>query len=127
MVAADPLAIARGATDDALLEAIYEAPVPTWIFDQQTLQFVVINQAAIREYGYSREEFLSLTVLDIRPCTDIPVFLNSAVLRHHSSTTPEAWRHLRKNNETFQVKIESVQRSFQGRAVEVVRATPVNH
>src|SRR5689334_20129349 len=42
-------------------------PHPMWFFDLKTLRFVDVNEAAVRKYGYSREEFLSMTALDIRP------------------------------------------------------------
>ena len=42
-------------------------PLPMWAFDPETLAFLDVNEAAVRHYGYSREEFLSMTILDIRP------------------------------------------------------------
>lgn len=44
-----------------------DSPLPKWIYDLKTLQISEVNEAAIRHYGYSREEFLSMTILDIRP------------------------------------------------------------
>ena len=40
-------------------------PVPMWLRDPKTLAFVAVNDAAVRQYGYSREEFLQMTVRDI--------------------------------------------------------------
>src|SRR6185503_9328948 len=48
-------------------------PHPMWVFDNETHAFLAVNDAAIRHYGYSREEFLSMTVKDIRLPDDIPV------------------------------------------------------
>ncbi len=45
-------------------------PIPMWVFDMETLAFIAVNDAAIEQYGYSREQFLELTVLDIRPVED---------------------------------------------------------
>ena len=47
-------------------------PCPMWLCDQQTLQFLAVNDAAIEHYGYSREEFLSMTIRDIRREEDVP-------------------------------------------------------
>ncbi|HMK59697.1 MAG TPA: PAS domain S-box protein [Dissulfurispiraceae bacterium] len=45
-------------------------PNPMFVFDEETLQFLAVNDAAVAKYGWSREEFLSMTVLDIRPLED---------------------------------------------------------
>src|SRR5262249_6136861 len=42
-------------------------PTPMWVFDQETLQFLEVNDAALQHYGYSREEFLQMTLGDLRP------------------------------------------------------------
>ena len=42
-------------------------PYPMWVYDCATLRFVSVNDAAVRTYGFSREEFLGMTILDIRP------------------------------------------------------------
>lgn len=45
-------------------------PNPMWIYDSETLRFLDVNQSAIDTYGWSREEFLKMTILDIRPDMD---------------------------------------------------------
>jgi two-component system cell cycle sensor histidine kinase/response regulator CckA len=52
-------------------------PEPMWVFDIETLRFLEVNEAAIRRYGWSREEFLAMTVKDIRPREEVPAFLES--------------------------------------------------
>ena len=42
-------------------------PHPMWVFDTETLAFLAVNRAAVEHYGYSREEFLGMTIADIRP------------------------------------------------------------
>jgi PAS domain-containing protein len=50
---------------------LFEAnPAPMWVFDEETLRFLAVNNAAIEHYGYSREQFLSMSLLDIRPRED---------------------------------------------------------
>lgn len=56
--------------------------VPAWIFDQQTLAFLAVNNVAVERYGYSREQFLHMTILDIRPAEDVPKMLRRAVHPH---------------------------------------------
>jgi len=48
------------------------SPLPKWIYDLETLRFLEVNKTALRHYGYSREEFLSMTIYDIRPKEEIP-------------------------------------------------------
>ena len=52
---------------------------PMWVFDISTLVFSAVNDAAVRHYGYSRKEFLSMTILDIRPGKDIPSLLREVL------------------------------------------------
>ena len=70
------------------------SPVPQWVYDADTLQFLDVNEAAVIHYGYSREEFLSMTIKDIRPQSDLqllqenlrkkmtPGLLNKSMVRH---------------------------------------------
>jgi len=48
-------------------------PLPNWVYDMETLNFLDVNQAAIDHYGYSREEFLSMTIKDIRPPDEVKI------------------------------------------------------
>ena len=50
-------------------------PNPMWVYDSETLAFLAVNNAAIQQYGYSREEFLAMTIKDIRPSEDIPALI----------------------------------------------------
>ena len=50
-----------------------KSPQPMWVFDRASLAFLAVNEAAIEHYGYSREEFLSMTIKDIRGEADVRV------------------------------------------------------
>jgi len=70
-------------TDIASSEARYRQlfehlPMPLWVFDRETLRFVAVNDAAVNHYGYSREEFLAMTVLEIRPNEEVGAFIDEA-------------------------------------------------
>ena len=75
---------------------LFEAsPMPMWVYDADTLAFVRVNDAAIRKYGYSREEFLKMRITDIRPPEDIPAMLADVKARGGpGSPAPKIWRHL---------------------------------
>jgi PAS domain S-box-containing protein len=47
-------------------------PQPAWIYDRESLRFLAVNRAAVEAYGYSKDEFLAMTIADIRPADDIP-------------------------------------------------------
>jgi PAS domain S-box-containing protein len=98
-------------------------PEPMWIFDQQTLAFREVNAAAIQKYGYSRDEFLEMTILDIRPPGDVPKLLRSAAHPHNRhSSHDEKWSHLEKNGTVIPVSITSYEIVFEGRPGELVLA-----
>ena len=81
-----------------------------WIFDRQTLAFLTVNEAAIHHYGYSREEFLSMTIKDIRPAEDIPALLDYRVRADHEQQVSGVcntgvWRHRKKDGTLILVEI----------------------
>lgn len=54
-------------------------PIPSWVYDYETLEVLDVNLAAIKHYGYSREEFLSLTLKDLRPPQEVPKLINAHI------------------------------------------------
>ena len=51
------------------------SPYPMWVYDRETRAFLEVNDAAVAAYGFTREEFMKMTLLEIRPTEDIPEFL----------------------------------------------------
>ena len=82
-------------------------PQPMWIYDLETLAFLEINDAAVRHYGYSREEFLTMTLKDIRPGEDIAALLEDVEFSKKNLNAAGEWRHLKKNGEIILVEITS--------------------
>src|SRR4051812_33354282 len=81
-------------------ELFINNPMPMWIYDRETKAFLEVNEEAIRHYGYSREEFLSMTINDIRPAEDVPKMSNLSRLKtEFSSIYSGVWRHYKKNGE----------------------------
>jgi two-component system cell cycle sensor histidine kinase/response regulator CckA len=96
---------------------------PMWIYDRETLAFMDVNDAAVKAYGFSREEFLRMTLLDIRPREDVPEFLRQGEHpRPRGQSTAEKWRHKSKDGKVFQVVITSWELTFVGRPAELVLA-----
>ena len=90
-------------------------PQPMWIFDVETLAFLEVNQAAVIHYGYSEEEFLTMTLKDIRPQEDIPKLLKSIESSNLEYNEPGEFRHRKKNGEIIDVQITRHAVTFNGR------------
>jgi diguanylate cyclase (GGDEF)-like protein/PAS domain S-box-containing protein len=100
-------------------------PFPMWVFDRNTLRFLAVNQAAIRQYGFSEQEFLAMTVADIRPEEDIPDLLQDIATRDHGLQKPGIRRHRKKNGAIIDVEIVSHDLDFQGIDAMLVAAYDV--
>src|SRR5437764_11570518 len=79
-------------------------PRPLWVVETKTLRFLAVNQAAVEHYGYSREEFLSMTAEQLRPPEDIAQLLKDFQDPSRSYMQRVA-RHLKKNGEQINVEI----------------------
>ena len=99
-------------------------PKPMLVFDHQTLAFLEVNQAAVEQYGYSREEFQGLTLKDIRPPEDVPAMIEY-VHKIVAAGVPTrvgfagVWRHRRKDGSLMDVEIKWAPISFGGRTVSL--------
>ena len=82
-------------------------PLPMWIYDLETLAFLEVNDAASHHYGYSREEFRSMTLKDIRPEEETDKLLRDVELTMRSYNPAGEWRHLKKHGEIIHVEIIS--------------------
>jgi two-component system cell cycle sensor histidine kinase/response regulator CckA len=94
-------------------------PLPTWLFDRDTLRFLHVNDAAIAQYGYTREEFENITVLDVRPESE-----REKHQQHLKNATVEGryrgvWNHRAKNGKTFEVEYISHDLEYLGRRVRL--------
>ncbi|MHB8588311.1 MAG: ATP-binding protein [Candidatus Dormibacteraceae bacterium] len=82
-------------------------PEPMWLYDVDTFAVLEVNESALARYGYSRDEFLAMTIKDIRPPQDIPKFLELLAKPMPRSDRTGPWRHLLKDGSTIQVLITS--------------------
>jgi PAS domain S-box-containing protein len=103
------------------------SPLPIWAFDTDTLEFLDVNEAAIEHYGYTREEFLSMTIKDIRGPEDMPK-LDETLLRSRNDgrlTKQGIYRHKRKNGDIIEVDVQSSGFAYKGRKAKVIVANDV--
>ncbi len=100
-------------------------PYPMWIYDCQTLRFIAVNEAAVRIYGFSREEFLGMTLLDIRPPEEAPSLLNVVSGQRNGLSNPGIWRHRRKDGSLLYAEVKAFGFGENGRKRELVLAHDV--
>jgi PAS domain S-box-containing protein len=103
---------------------VFEAhPQPMWIFDTETLAFLAVNDAAVHHYGYTREEFLGMTIMDLLPPDDAPppalgepgTLRGEVALAHHQ----------RRDGTLVDMEIVSHELELDGRRGRLVLATDV--
>ena len=100
-------------------------PQPMWVLDVESSSFLAVNLTAIEQYGYSQDEFLRMTVLDIHPPEDIPallaIFANQEVRFRKSK-----WKHRKKDGSVIDVEILSHDLDWSGRPARLVLATDIS-
>ncbi len=100
-------------------------PQPMWVYDLETLQFLEVNEAAVAHYGYSREEFLSMRIADIRPPGDLPGLPASATRDRPALEHSGGWRHRLKDGRFIDVDIISHAVEFAGHGAALVIAQDI--
>jgi len=120
------LAIERRRSEEALRksESVFRLlfsnnPLPTWVMDDETLQFIQVNDAAVRQYGFAAEEFSSMTIHDIRHEEKTA----SAEVRPAKEATGRyqgTCKHRKKDGKVFEVELTSHQFEYAGRRVRLV-------
>jgi PAS domain S-box-containing protein len=100
-------------------------PLPTYVFEDATGRILAANAAAIDQYGYSRDQFLQLTIYDIRPPEDV-ASVRASVEAHSADARFQAVRrHQRATGDVFDVEVCSQPVSFAERAAHLVVATDI--
>jgi PAS domain S-box-containing protein len=99
-------------------------PQPILVYDEETLAFLAVNDAAVENYGYTREEFLSLTFNDLQAKDERPALLiRTAAPGEPLISSP--WRHQRKDSSVMYVELTSHALLFQGRKAQLLIANDV--
>ena len=100
-------------------------PQPMWVYDLKTLAFLAVNDAAIERYGYSREEFLQMTIEDIRPLEDVPRLRKDLAGTRPALQRSGEWRHRLRDGQIIDVEVASHALTFEGRPAALVTAFDV--
>lgn len=111
---------------ETLYRLLFESnPLPMWVYEQDTLAFLAVNEAAVQHYGYSREEFLSMTIKDIRPPEDLPTLFDTVHRKKTGVQLTGVWRHLKKNRAVIYVEVTSCPLTFAGRPSVLILANDI--
>ncbi|MES2267578.1 MAG: PAS domain-containing protein [Bacteroidota bacterium] len=112
---------ALAASEKRYSDLFHMSPLPMWVYATDNYRFLDVNNAAIKVYGYTKEEFLNMTILDIRPKEDIyPLIstLENSLKKggYHSSIA----RHLKKNGELMLINANGNSISYNDRAARLI-------
>lgn len=102
-------------------------PNPCWVYNVDTLRFLAVNTAAILKYGYEREEFLSKTIVEIRPDDDQYALLERLKTLDPNGINSEVWRHQTKAGDIFYVRILSQELVFADQKARLITAIDVDN
>jgi two-component system cell cycle sensor histidine kinase/response regulator CckA len=127
------LAIERRRSEDALRknEEMFRLlfsynPLPTWVLDKETLRFLEVNDAAIRQYGYSLQEFKSMTSVELRSEDERASYLEQLKQIPHEGLYHGNWKHRKKDGKIIQVETISHELEYAGRRVRLVVAQDIS-
>ena len=101
-------------------------PHPMWVFDRATRAFLEVNNAAIDQYGHSREEFLALTIDDIRPESERQRLRSrTPLVSPDGRERVGTWQHFRKDGTSIAVDITTQRLNYNGHDAELVVAMDI--
>ena len=102
-----------------------DSPHPMWVFDSETLRFLAVNETALAHYGYRRDEFLAMTLPDIRLPEDRPYLYRAMSEQGLPPGEKSLWRHRKKDGALIWVEIAAHTIDYEGRAARIVIAADV--
>lgn len=113
-------------TSEEKYRMLFESnPHSMWVYDLNTLAFLAVNDTAIAKYGYSRDEFLNMTIKEIRPVKDIPKLLDIVSQVKEGLNISGNWQHQKRDGTIIDVEIISHTLMFEGKHAELVLANDI--
>lgn len=100
-------------------------PIAMWVYDQDTLRFLAVNDAAVSQYGFDRTQFVGRLITDIRPPEDRNPFLLFVETIPVTDYGENTWRHQRADGRIFEVRVYSHALSYEGKNARIVAAIDV--
>ncbi len=100
-------------------------PFPTWVFALDDLRLLAVNDAMASTYGYTRDELLGMTILDLRPPEDVPALRAFLAGRGEKNGPIGTWRHRRKDGQLLWMELTTHRMQLDGRDCRMVIANDV--
>jgi hypothetical protein len=101
-------------------------PQPMWVFETDTLAFLAVNDAAVRHYGYNREEFLGMTIMDLLPPEDAPGLHHGLERTSFQRGDVALAQHQRQDGTIIDMELVSHEMELDGRRARLVLATDIS-
>jgi PAS domain S-box-containing protein len=111
---------------EAHYRVLFESnPNPLFVYSPDTLQLLAVNEAAERQYGYTREQFLAMTVEDLHPPEEVPALRELVAKSETGLRKRGEWRHRKKDGTTIEVEITRNTLTFGGRRAALAMAQDI--
>jgi PAS domain S-box-containing protein len=94
-------------------------PVPMWVYEHGTMRFIAVNEAAIRHYGYTRDQFLAMSLLDVRPPEDREELRRQAQFPREPYRSGRMRRHIKADGTLIEVCVFAQSLVYEGRAASI--------
>src|SRR5450830_1394433 len=110
--------------NEAIYREMFNAnPIPMWVFDTNTLAFLAVNDAAVKLYGWTKEEFLSMTLMEMRPVDEQQKLLQyQSNFENSQVKSLGEWLHWKKDGSLIDVEITSHHMIFNGHDARLAQA-----
>jgi len=116
----------RQAESEQRFHSLFEHnPLPFWVFETASLRFLEVNAAAVKAYGYTREEFLGMTIFELRDIAHRPGLVAHLASPGEAQEGPRVWAHRTKKGEIIDVRIHAADIVFNGVPARLVLAEDV--
>lgn len=112
-------------SEDSYRRLFASNPHAMWAYDAETLRFLDVNDMATAHYGYSRDEFLAMTIKDIRPDSELPALLDNVSRLSATVEQSGVWKHRKKDGTIIDVEVSSHELPWDGRQARAVLAHDV--
>ncbi|HEX8040592.1 MAG TPA: PAS domain S-box protein [Chryseosolibacter sp.] len=99
-------------------------PMPLWVLDMETLMFIDVNESALGHYGYSREEFLAMSSVDLRPEEERQRYLN-LTRKPDGTENMGVWKHRKKDGSIIYAEVSAHEILFEGRKARLILSSDV--
>jgi PAS domain S-box-containing protein len=98
---------------------------PIFLYDVETLRFLEVNTSAVKHYGYTREEFLAMSLFDIRPPSERVRFVEHSAVRREQPSVTGPWLHVKKDGTVISIMAHARSITFQERRARLVTIADV--